>query len=128
MLSRRNVMAGLSLAVTCPAWPARGDPKSSAPFRVMHVREGATFAGNAEKASGSLLGYESAVPGPVLRVKKDEELNLRLFNELAGPTSLHWHGVRLPNAMDGVPDLTQPPIGPGASFDYRFRASDAGTF
>src|SRR5262249_8353094 len=41
---------------------------------------------------------------------------------------IHWHGVRLINAMDGVPSLTQPPVLPGASFDYRFRAPDAGTF
>ena len=41
---------------------------------------------------------------------------------------MHWHGVRLPNAMDGVPHLTQPPVAPGASFDYRFRPPDAGTF
>ena len=44
------------------------------------------------------------------------------------PTSVHWHGIRLPNAMDGVPALTQPAVAPGASFDYRFRPPDAGTF
>jgi FtsP/CotA-like multicopper oxidase with cupredoxin domain len=128
MLSRRNVIAGLSLAATCSTLPRQGHAKSSAPFRVLHARNGGTFADNGEKASGSLLGYDGTVPGPVLRAKQGEELNLRLFNELAEPTSLHWHGVRLPNAMDGVPDLTHPPIGPGASFDYRFRAPDAGTF
>src|SRR6266508_1187155 len=48
--------------------------------------------------------------------------------DLAEPTSVHWHGVRLPNAMDGVPGLTQAPVAPGASFDYRFRPPDAGTF
>jgi FtsP/CotA-like multicopper oxidase with cupredoxin domain len=128
MLSRRDVIAGLSLAATCSILPVRGHSKSSAAFRVMHAREGAAFAGSGEKASGSLLGYDGTVPGPVLRAKQGEELNLRLFNGLAEPTSLHWHGVRLPNAMDGVPDVTQPPIGPGASFDYRFRAPDAGTF
>ena len=53
---------------------------------------------------------------------------MRLVNELPEPTSVHWHGVRLPNAMDGVPQLTQPPVAPGASFDYRFRPPDAGTF
>jgi FtsP/CotA-like multicopper oxidase with cupredoxin domain len=78
--------------------------------------------------SGSLLGYDGAVPGPVLRVKQGEELSLRLFNELGEPTCLHWHGVRGPNAMDGVPGLTQPPLGPGESFDIRFRPPDAGTF
>jgi FtsP/CotA-like multicopper oxidase with cupredoxin domain len=128
MLSRRNVIAGLSLAATCSGLPARGDPKSSAPFRVMHARDGATSAVSGGKASGSLLGYEGTVPGPLLRAKRGQEFNVRLFNELAEPTSLHWHGVRLANAMDGVPDLTQPQIGPGASFDYRFHAPDAGTF
>ena len=78
--------------------------------------------------SGSLLGYDGAVPGPVLRVKQGEELSLRLVNELGEPTCLHWHGVRGPNAMDGVPGLTQPPLGPGESFDIRFRPPDAGTF
>jgi len=53
---------------------------------------------------------------------------VRVVNDLAEPTSVHWHGVRLPNAMDGVPGLTQAPIAPGTSFDYRFRPPDAGTF
>ena len=53
---------------------------------------------------------------------------MRLVNELPEPTTIHWHGVRLPNSMDGVPHLTQAPVVPGASFDYRFRAPDAGTF
>src|SRR5260370_19080 len=44
------------------------------------------------------------------------------------PTALHWHGVRVPNAMDGGVPLTAPPVAPGASFDYRFRVPDAGTF
>jgi FtsP/CotA-like multicopper oxidase with cupredoxin domain len=128
MLSRRDVIAGLSLAAAGSTSPVRAQPKSSAPFRVMRARAGATFTDSAEKASGSLLGYEGTVPGPLLRVRQGEEVHVRLFNELAEPTSLHWHGVRLPNSMDGVPDLTQPPLVPGASFDYRFRPPDAGTF
>jgi FtsP/CotA-like multicopper oxidase with cupredoxin domain len=133
MLSRRDVLAGVGLAgvglaAACSTLPAWAQPKSSAPFRVMRARAGATFAGSGGRTSGSLLGYDGNVPGPLLRTKQGEELRLRLFNELAEPTSLHWHGVRLPNAMDGVPDLTQPPLGPGASFDYRFRPPDAGTF
>ena len=63
-----------------------------------------------------------------LRLKRGEELRVRLVNELPEPTTIHWHGVRLPNSMDGVPHLTQAPVAPGASFDYRFRAPDAGTF
>jgi FtsP/CotA-like multicopper oxidase with cupredoxin domain len=73
-------------------------------------------------------GFDGTVPGPELRVKRSEEFAVRVINELDEPTAVHWHGVRLPNAMDGAPPLTQAPIAPGASFDYRFVAPDAGTF
>jgi FtsP/CotA-like multicopper oxidase with cupredoxin domain len=75
-----------------------------------------------------IWGYDGAVPGPLLRLKRGEELRVRVVNDLPDPTVVHWHGVRLPNAMDGVPHMTQPPIEPGAHFDYRFHAPDAGTF
>src|SRR6478752_2364392 len=74
------------------------------------------------------LGYDGIAPGPTLRVRRGDDLRVRLVNDLAAPTSVHWHGIRLPNAMDGVPQLTQPAVAPGASFDYRFRPPDAGTF
>jgi FtsP/CotA-like multicopper oxidase with cupredoxin domain len=73
-------------------------------------------------------GYDGQVPGPELRVKRGEEFAVRVLNELDEPTAVHWHGVRVPNAMDGTPTLTQASIMPGASFDYRFVAPDAGTF
>ncbi len=80
------------------------------------------------RSAPPLWGYNGTVPGPTLRVKRGDELRVRLVNELAEPTTIHWHGVRLPNALDGVPQLTQPAVAPGASFDYRFRPPDAGTF
>jgi FtsP/CotA-like multicopper oxidase with cupredoxin domain len=53
----------------------------------------------------------------------------RLFqNELPQPSSIHWHGIRIANAMDGVAYLTQDPVAPGASFDYSFDLPDAGTY
>jgi FtsP/CotA-like multicopper oxidase with cupredoxin domain len=67
-------------------------------------------------------------PGPTLRVKQGEELKVRLVNDLKQSTVIHWHGLRIPNAMDGVPFLTQKPIEPGQSFDYHFAPPDAGTF
>jgi FtsP/CotA-like multicopper oxidase with cupredoxin domain len=67
------------------------------------------------------------VPGPALQARRGEEVWVRVVNELTEPTAVHWHGVRLVNAMDGAPPLTQAPIAPGESFDYRFRAPDAGT-
>jgi len=72
--------------------------------------------------------YNGAVPGPELRVRQGEPVRLVVSNNLGEETTVHWHGVRLPNAMDGVPGLTQPPIRPGESFYYEFTPRDAGTF
>jgi FtsP/CotA-like multicopper oxidase with cupredoxin domain len=65
---------------------------------------------------------------PVVRMKQGETLDVLLRNQLAEHTSVHWHGVRGPNAMDGVPYLTQMPVQPGQTFRYRFTPPDAGTF
>ena len=72
--------------------------------------------------------YNGQVPGPTLRIKVGERLRVRFRNALPQPTTIHWHGLRLPNGMDGVPGVTQPPIAPGETFIYEFTASDAGTF
>lgn len=72
--------------------------------------------------------YNGKVPGPTLRVRVGDTLRATLRNELPQPTTIHWHGVRLPNAMDGVPHVTQAPVMPGESFVYEFVARDAGTF
>jgi len=72
--------------------------------------------------------YDGEVPGPVLRFKRGARLDLALHNQLPDPTTIHWHGIRLPNAMDGVPGLTQAPVGPGEKFHYRFALPDAGTY
>lgn len=65
---------------------------------------------------------------PVIRLKRGQWLRATLRNELAEHTSIHWHGIRLPNALDGVPYLTQAPVLPGQSFTYAFRPPDTGTF
>lgn len=67
-------------------------------------------------------------PFPVLRMRRGERLSVTLDNALSQHTSIHWHGVRVPNAMDGVPYLTQTPVRPGEHFTYRFTPPDAGTF
>ncbi len=69
-----------------------------------------------------------AAPGPVLRVCQASPLSVLVKNGLSEGTTVHWHGIRLPNAMDGVPGLTQPPIAPGATFEYTFTPPEAGTF
>ncbi len=75
-----------------------------------------------------IWGYNGTAPGPVLRIRQGDELRVRLRNGLHQPTTLHWHGIRIANAMDGVPGLTQKAVEPGESFDYRFACPDAGTF
>jgi FtsP/CotA-like multicopper oxidase with cupredoxin domain len=72
--------------------------------------------------------YNGQVPGPTLRIKLGETLRVTFTNKLPQPTTIHWHGVRVPNAMDGVPNLTQPPVAPGKTFVYEFTPKDAGTF
>jgi FtsP/CotA-like multicopper oxidase with cupredoxin domain len=72
--------------------------------------------------------YNDQVPGPLLRVRLGEAVEVRLKNDLPQPTTIHWHGVRVPNAMDGVPGVTQDPVPPGGGFTYRFVPKDAGTF
>ena len=110
-LTRRALIAGPGTAAALALFgaPARAQGDG---FRTIRARE---------------AGYDGAVPGPVLRVKRGEEVKVRLVNESADETAIHWHGVRVPNAMDGT-SLTQRPVPPGASFDYRFTPPDAGTF
>src|SRR5262249_6110852 len=62
--------------------------------------------------------YNGQVPGPELRIRLGETLRVRFTNRLPQATTIHWHGVRVPNAMDGVPYVTQPPVEPGGSFTY----------
>jgi len=72
--------------------------------------------------------YNGTVPGPELRFRQGDTARIVVANRLTVPTTVHWHGLRVPNAMDGVPDLTQPPIRPGEEFVYEFPLPDAGTF
>ena len=72
--------------------------------------------------------YNGQVPGPTLRLRLGQTVRVRLKNELPMPTTIHWHGVRVPNDMDGVPEVTQPPIQPGETFVYEFTPKDTGTF
>jgi len=76
----------------------------------------------------TVWSYNGTVPGPVLRARQGERLRIVVENKLAEPTTVHWHGLRVPNAMDGVPYITQPPIAPGQTFTYDIPLEDAGTY
>jgi FtsP/CotA-like multicopper oxidase with cupredoxin domain len=71
--------------------------------------------------------FGGQVPGPVIEAQVGDVLEVRFTNRLPEPTSLHWHGLRLPAPMDGT-DMVQAPVATGETFTYRFRLPDAGTF
>lgn len=81
-----------------------------------------------EYAHSDLWLYNGATPGPEIRLEQGDMARVHFTNELDEPTSIHWHGIRIDNAMDGVPGLTQEPVMPGESFDYVFAVPDTGTF
>ncbi len=74
------------------------------------------------------ITYNGTVPGPTIRVTEGDTVRVVLKNELDQETTIHWHGLHVPNSMDGVPPFTQAPVKPGESFTYEFVASHAGTF
>lgn len=73
------------------------------------------------------MAYNGMVPGPVIRVTEGDKVRIHVKNEMKESTAVHWHGLRVPNHMDGVPFITQNPIPPGGTFTYEFVAKPAGT-
>jgi hypothetical protein len=115
-------------AVPVLAWlPARGAAQAAIPqLRAAPAR--LSLLGQPHPDT-DVWAYNGQVPGPVLRVRQGERLDVSVENALPQATTVHWHGIRLPNAMDGVPDVTQPPIAAnGGRFSYAFACPDAGTF
>jgi len=68
------------------------------------------------------LTYNGVVPGPEIRITEGDKIRLLVTNQMTQSTAVHFHGLVLPNNMDGVPFITQPPIKPGATFTYEFQA------
>ncbi len=95
---------------------------------LLEARPGKANLLETSDAETAIWGYDGRVPGPVLRARQGGEVWVRFRNKLSQPTTIHWHGIRIANAMDGVAGLTQDPVPPGETFDYRFTVPDAGTF
>jgi FtsP/CotA-like multicopper oxidase with cupredoxin domain len=79
-------------------------------------------------ASTPCFTYGDRIPGPVIRARVGDRLIVHFANHLPEPTTIHWHGVRVPNDMDGVPGVSQEQVPPGGTFDYDFILPDAGTY
>ncbi|MFV0281889.1 MAG: multicopper oxidase family protein [Rhodoblastus sp.] len=116
-----------SLAASLIVFPARAQQGQEAQgFRVLEARKTGLKLTPAGETAG--FGYDGAVPGPVLRYKYGADVAVRLVNRLDQPTSLHWQGLLGDNANDGVAGLTQQPVAPGQSYDYRFKADIPGLY
>lgn len=126
--TRRDFLLGasaLSLAPTLPklVLASTNDGAfnlTAAPRELSLVGEGGPLS--------PLWTYNDGLPGPEIRVKRGERVRVNFTNQLEEPTSVHWHGIRIENSMDGVAGLIQPPVMPGESFSYDFVAPDAGTY
>lgn len=132
-LSRRQFLCSSTLAAIGAAapWPLLALADQVTPgVREYHLTVG--------PAKSPLLGpdyppvdvwaYNGEVPGPLLRARQGERLRVVVENRLPQDTTIHWHGVRVPNDQDGVPYLTQEPIPAGGRYVYEFTCPDAGTF
>ncbi|ACM06437.1 multicopper oxidase family protein [Thermomicrobium roseum] len=141
------VMTGsVLLAVACSRRPVAPTPSpqtaAEPTVTVLPTRSSGSAAGpireytiEAVEAEIELAGrrvrtftYGGQVPGPELRVREGETLRVLLENRLPEPTTIHWHGIPVPNAMDGVPEVTQPAVPPGERYLYEFPVPVAGTY
>jgi FtsP/CotA-like multicopper oxidase with cupredoxin domain len=129
MITRRGVLSGAAslLAAGSLPLPAHGAADSVKEFRLVSAPARLSLVG-AQHPATEVWCYEGLVPGPEIRVRQGERLRVVVENRLPEDTTVHWHGIRLPNEMDGVPHLTQKPIAPGERFTYEFECPDAGTY
>jgi FtsP/CotA-like multicopper oxidase with cupredoxin domain len=123
-------MAGAALAPASALPSAIGggvvDPQERA---VEYMLEAGRFAGAPDGRRREVWGYNRRLIGPTVRAREGETLRIKVVNDLGVPTSVHWHGIHQHGTwqMDGVEDVSRPPIPAGAEFVYEFRADPAGT-
>jgi FtsP/CotA-like multicopper oxidase with cupredoxin domain len=84
--------------------------------------------GQGQTKATEVMFYNQSIPGPVIRIPQGRESTIQFNNALDEPSSVHWHGLRIDNAMDGVPGMTQKPVLPGETFEYRLTPPDAGSY
>lgn len=121
--TRRAVLAGMGAS----ALTARAGFAETVPIPLTAQRAMAQIAPEGYPQT-EVWSYDGTLPGPELRLAQGTRLQRRFVNQLDVPSTVHWHGIRIDNAMDGVAGLTQDAVPPGASFDYDFLVPDAGTY
>jgi len=131
IMRRRFVQGAAALgALSLTPWP--WSRAFAAPAPVLRGTQFALEIGPAPFAldgrGATATAVNGQVPAPILRWREGDTVTLAVTNRLAEPSSIHWHGIRLPNPMDGVPGLTFAGIAPGATFTYRFPVRQSGTY
>jgi multicopper oxidase len=117
-----SAAAGLALVAGCASERAAA-PATTGGLRLTAAPMRLDLAGHEVPT----WGY-GTIPGPEIRLKVGDRLRVQLENGLSEDTTVHWHGLAPPNAMDGVPGITQDPVAPGAQFIYDFPTPIAGSF
>ncbi|MDE2166345.1 MAG: multicopper oxidase family protein [Alphaproteobacteria bacterium] len=129
-VSRRALLrVGGTIAIGT-AWPF-GSTLKAAPDTIekrFTAGPGRVALAGADYPETAVWCYNGKVPGPEIRLRQGQRVRVVVENRLSEDTTIHWHGLRVPNAMDGAPYVTQPPIQPGRSFTYEFTVPDAGTY
>ena len=124
-MTRRQFQQLLGSAVPAAMLPAAARAE---PAPLLHAQQGSAQLAPNDYPATEIWGYNGAVPGPLLRVRQGERLTRRFLNGLPQPSTVHWHGIRIENGMDGVAGLTQETVAPGSEFLYDFVLPDAGTY
>jgi FtsP/CotA-like multicopper oxidase with cupredoxin domain len=127
--TRRSVLIAGGAAAFAPILPRRIARAATRTIeRTLVAGESRAALVAAPHPQTAVWSYDGAVPGPEIRLGQGDTLRVHVENRLPQDTTVHWHGLRIPNAMDGAPYVTQPPILPEASFTYEFTVPDAGTY
>jgi len=131
-LTRRRFMQGAAAAGTLALIPSPLRRAFAAPAPVLSGTEFALEIGSVPLAlngrQATATGVNGQVPAPILRWREGDTVTLAVTNRLSEPSSIHWHGVRTPSPMDGVPGLSFRGIAPGETFVYRFPVHQSGTY
>jgi len=128
-LTRRRILqGGAAIALAAGFGNTIGVSGVRAASPILRAGEGMARLAPGDYPETRVWSYGDSVPGPVIRVPQGHRLTRRFVNDLPQPSTVHWHGVRIDNAMDGVPGVTQQAVPVGGTFDYDFTLPDAGTY
>lgn len=136
-LSRRQFVQGVAMGGIVAGLSLRSGPLFANPSEAaaVHTLRGTQFDLSIDKQTVNFTGHNrlattvnGSLPAPILRWQEGDEVTIRVTNHLDVATSIHWHGIILPTAMDGVPGISFPGIAPGETFTYRFRLQQSGTY